>query len=157
MINLIPFAMVPIALWMHRHSRSNLSAVLAFIFIYAASLLCHELLYQNEFIFIINIMAAATLTTAIKRTCKKASLSIVLTCLTCFALTILNGIAFIAYNHYQDGIYQATLGLMSVFVGLQWAALWIKDDRIINSTGLHGHISRYILDRASVLVHRSKA
>jgi len=154
-MEMIPYLMVPIAYWFHRDQSSNLAAISAFIFIYSLSLAANNLLVQNEFIFILNVMFAASLSQIIKFTCRKPSLLIVLMLLTCFGLTILNSIAFIAYNYYQDGIYQNSIYLMSVFVGLQWAALWIKDDGIIKDTGLHGNISRYLLDWAGAVLHRS--
>ena len=156
MIVLIPFFMVPVAFWMHRDNSSNLGAISAFILIYSFSLVPHLLLENTEFIFIINIITAAALTSAVKIACSKESLLIVLILLTCFVLTILNAILFIAYNYYKDTVFQVALQLSSVFVGLQWAALWVKDDRLINGTRLHNHISRYLLDRAGILLRRAK-
>jgi hypothetical protein len=156
MINLIPFLMVPVAFWMHRDHSSNLAAIGAFIILYSLMLFPHYLLEATEFIFILNILSAATLSTVIKRTCKTPSLLIVLILLTCFALTILNGMAFLAYNYYEDGIYQASLYVINIFVGLQWAALWIRDDGIVNGSRLHNNISRHILDRAGILLDRAK-
>lgn len=155
-MEIIPYMMVPFAYWMHRDHSSNLAAIAAFIFVYSLSFAANNLLHQNEFIFILNLMFAASLSAIIKATCRKPSILIVLMLLTCFVLTILNGIAFIAYNHYQDTIYQASISAMSVFVGLQWAALWIKDDGIIKHTGLHDNISKRLLDWAGVLLHRAK-
>lgn len=155
-MEIIPYLMVPVAYWLHRDQSSNLAAIAAFIFIYSLSLAANNLLFQNEFIFIINVMLAASLSSIIKVTCRKPSILIVLMLLTCFGLTILNSIAFIAYNYYQDTIYQSSIYMMSVFVGLQWAALWIRDDRIITGTGLHNNISRSLVDWASVVLNRSK-
>ena len=148
--------MVVVAFWMHRDNPSNLAAIAAFIFIYSLSLAAHNILFQNEFIFILNVMFATSLSFIVKATCQKPSILIVLMLLTCFGLTILNSIAFIAYNYYQDDIYQASIYLMSVVVGLQWAALWVRDDRIITGTGLHNAISRSLVDWAGSVLNRSK-
>ena len=155
-MEIIPYVMVPIAFWMHRNQPSNLAAIGAFIIIYSLALAANTVLFQNEFIFILNVIFATSLSSLIKITCRNPSILIVLMLLTCFGLTILNSIAFIAYNYYQDGIYQSSIYVMSVFVGLQWAALWIKDDGIINGTRLHNIVFRNILDWADTVLHRSK-
>jgi len=155
-MEIIPYLMAPVAYWLHRDHSSNLAAIGAFIFIYSLSLAANNLLFQNEFIFILNIIFATSLSSIIKMTCRKPSLLIVLILLTCFGLTILNAAAFLAYNYYQDAIYQASIYLMSVVVGLQWAALWVKDDRFRENTGFYGNIHRSILDRAGIILHRAK-
>jgi len=155
-MDIIPYLMVPVAFWIHRNNSSNLAAIGGFIIIYSFSLIANNVLVQNEFIFILNIIFASALSSIIRATCRKPSILIVLILLTCFGLSILNGVAFIAYNYYQDGIYQASIYLMSVFVGLQWASIWIKDDGIIDGTGLHNNLSRRLLDWAGVLLHRAK-
>ena len=154
MIQLIPFLMVPVAFWMHRDNSSNLAAIGAFIVLYALMLLPHNLLDQTEYIFIINALSASALSSLIKATCRKPSLLIVLFLLTCFVLTILNATAFIAYNYYSDALYQAALYLISVTVGLQWAALWVRDDTI--GTRIHYPIFEHLLDWADTVLHRSK-
>lgn len=156
MIEIIPYLMVPVAFWMHKDHSSNLAAIGAFIIIYSFSLAAHNILVKNEFIFILDIIFAASLSSIIKATCRKPSILIVLMLLTCFGFTILNSIAFIAYNYYQDTIYQASIYAMSIVVGLQWAAIWIKDDGIINGTGFHNHILRRLLDRTGAVLYRSK-
>jgi len=154
-MNMIPFLMVAIAFFIHRNNSTNLAAVSIYIFFYSITLIPHMLLEPTEWIFVWNVLNASALCMLMSVTCSKPTLLVLLIILTEFVLAILNSVCFIAYNHYQDGVYQAALVLIDVTIGLQWASLWVWTDGIITNAGSHDTIVRYLLDRTRSIFRHS--
>ena len=152
MINLIPYVIAGIALFLHRDN-TNRACVGLFIFFYSISLVFHSLMVEDPRIFQVNLVLTAIFYMLLVQF-SKVTVMMVVFCVTDVVLVLIDSVSFLAYHYKAEALYQAPQNVELAAIYLQWIALWITDDRSINLRRYYVNIKLFIFNHSVRVLYR---
>lgn len=155
---IIPYLMALIGFFFINTDRSNRIVTVLFVFFLTVNILCNEFIpvgpeiYLVELVIITGFFLAVTLCISALRI--NVTMMILVVCTLGAAIAIMGIVAFLAYTYKADNVYAFVYDSIIQLAVLQYAALWVNDDRRINIRAYYDNIKLYFYNMAMRVLYR---